>query len=118
MNSGPASVLPASSLVQLTGSLALVVGLIFALTWVVRRFHLATPRRSRAMSVMDELALGPRERIVLVQVGNSQVLLVVGVNGLTALTPLPTPVELPPAPANGGFADRLRDLMHRPGAAP
>jgi len=108
--------LPAASLLQLTATLLLVVALIFGITWVVKRFSLVTPRRSRAMSVIDELALSPRERVVLVQVGGSQVLLGVGANGLTALAPLAAPIDLPPAANAPGFAERLRDLMRRPGA--
>ena len=116
MNSAaPIAALPAGGLMQLTLSLLFIVGLIFGLTWLVRRFNLVTPRNSRAMSVLDELSLSPRERLVLVRVGDSQVLLGVGSNGLTALTPLPAPIELPPPAAMLSFADRMRDLVHRPG---
>ena len=68
MNNAPAAVLPAASLIQLALSLTVVVGLIFVITWLVKRFNLATPRASRAMSVLDEISLSPRERVVLVQV--------------------------------------------------
>jgi flagellar protein FliO/FliZ len=115
VNNAPAAVLPAASLIQLALSLTVVVGLIFVITWLVKRFNLATPRASRAMSVLDEISLSPRERVVLVQVGNAQVLVGVGINGLTALTPLSAPIELPPVANATSFADRLREFMHRPG---
>ena len=108
--------MPAAGLLQLTAMLLLVVALIFGITWVVKRFSLVTPRRSRAMSVLDELALSPRERVVLVQVGQSQLLLGVSPGGLTTLAPLAAPVDLPPAANAPGFAERLRELMRRPGA--
>jgi flagellar protein FliO/FliZ len=117
VNSAPATALPSGSLLQLTLSLTLVVALILVLTWLVKRFNLTTPRASRAMSVVDEIALSPRERVVLVQVGNAQVLVGVGVNGLTALMPLATPIDVPPAAGAASFADRLREFMHRPGAS-
>jgi flagellar protein FliO/FliZ len=117
MNAAPATALPAGSLLQLTLSLTLVVALIFVVTWLVKRFNLATPRASRTMSVIDEIALTPRERVVLVQVGNAQVLVGVGVNGLTALAPLATPIEVPPTTGGTSFAERLREFMHRPGAS-
>jgi flagellar protein FliO/FliZ len=107
--------LPAGGLMQLTLSLVCVVGLIFAITWLVKRFNLATPRNSRAMAVLDELALSPREKLVLVQVGDTQVLLGVGSNGLTQLTPLPSRIDMPPPAVTNSFAERLRALMQGPG---
>jgi flagellar protein FliO/FliZ len=110
--------LSAGSFAQLFLSLLLVVGLIFAISWVLKRFRLAAPRGRGQMSVIDELTLGPRERIVLVRVGDAQVLLGLGTGGLVALTPLATPIEVKDggvaAPA---FALRLRELMKRPGGA-
>lgn len=107
--------LPAGGLMQLTFSLVCVVGLIFAITWIVKRFNLATPRNSRAMAVLDELSLSPREKLVLVQVGDAQVLLGVGSNGLTPLTPLPSRIDLPPPAATVSFAERLRAAVQGQG---
>ena len=118
MTSAPvtAAQLPAAGVLQLTGSLLLVLALIFAITWAVKRLQLVRPRRSRSMSVLDELALSPRERVVLLQVGQSQWLLGVGPSGLTPLAPLSIPVELPADAAAPTFAERLRELLQRPGA--
>jgi flagellar protein FliO/FliZ len=112
---GPLSV---GSIAQLLLSLLLVVALIFAISWLLKRFRLAAPRGRGDMGVIDELALGPRERIVLVRVGEAQVLLGVGAGGVVALTPLATPIELKQAgTAAAPFALRLRELMKRPGGA-
>ena len=111
----PASAVPAGGLLQLTLSLIVVVTLIFAITWLVKQFNLAAPRSSRAMAIVDELTLGPRERLLLVRVGESQVLLGVGSGGVVALTPLPTAIIVPPAAPDAGFAARLREIMHRSG---
>jgi flagellar protein FliO/FliZ len=104
------------SLAQLTLSLLAIVALIFAISWALKRFKLTNLRGRGEITVIDELALGPRERIVLLEVGSSQVLVGIGAGGLVDLTPLSTPIVLKgvvPAPA---FADRLRDLMKRSGA--
>jgi flagellar protein FliO/FliZ len=61
------------------------------------------------------LALGPRERIVLVRVGDSQVLLGVAPGSVVGLTPLATPISIKSAAVGSAFADRLRELMKRPG---
>ena len=62
------------SVAQLTLSLAAIVALIFAVSWIVKRLKLGTPRSRGDIAVIDELALGPRERIMLVRVGDVQVL--------------------------------------------
>ena len=114
----PASPLSVGSLTQLTLSLIAIVALIFAIGWLLKRFKLNAPRGSRDSEVLDQLSLGPRERIVLVRIGEAQVLVGVGAGGIVALTPLAAPIVLKlgsPAPA---FADRLRDMMKRTGGSP
>jgi flagellar protein FliO/FliZ len=112
----PASPLSVSSVAQLTLSLFAVLALIFAISWALKRFKLAGPRGRGEIAVIDELALGPRERVVLLRVGESQVLIGVGAGGVVGLSPLATPVALTGAPPAVPFAERLRDLMRRPGA--
>jgi hypothetical protein len=52
---------------------------------------------------------------VLVRVGESQVLVGIGAGGLVPLTPLTAPIMLKAAAPAPAFADRMRDLMKRPG---
>jgi flagellar protein FliO/FliZ len=108
------------SLAQLTLSLLVVVGLIFAAAWLLKRLKLAGPRAGTGtgtLAVIDQLVLGPRERIVLVRVGEGQVLLGIGAGGLVPLTPLATPIacETSGAGASISFAERLREFVKRPG---
>ncbi len=121
MNGGVAqSGMPASagSLAQLTLSLLLILGLIFALSWALKRFKFAALRGRGAFTVVDELIVGPRERIVLVAIGDAQLLIGVGANGMVPLTPLPARIEVSSGiAAQPAFADRLRELMKRPGGA-
>ena len=111
----PASPLSAGSLAQLALSLVAIVALIFAISWLLKRFKLAGPRGRGDIAVIDELALGPRERIVLIRVGESQVLVGIGAGTLVGLTPLAAPLAVN-APSDAPvFADRLRDFMKRQG---
>jgi flagellar protein FliO/FliZ len=114
----PASPLSIGSLTQLTLSLVAIVALILALGWVLKRFKLAQPHGFGDMAVLEELKLGPRERILLIRVGEAQVLVGVGAGGVTPLTPLAVPIVLKPGKAAPPFAERLRDMMKRPGGAP
>lgn len=113
----PASPLSVSSLAQLTLSLAAIVALIFALSWVLKRFKMTAPRGRGDMAVLDEVAVGPRERVVLLRVGDTQVLIGIGSAGIVGLAPLATPIVLQAAAHTPAFAERLRDFMKRPGGA-
>ena len=77
----PASPLSVGSLAQLTLSLIAIVALILVISWALKRLKLAGPRGSGEIAVLDQLSVGPRERIVLVRVGESQVLVGIGAQG-------------------------------------
>jgi len=111
----PASPLSVGSLAQLTLSLIAIVALILAISWALKRLKLAGPRGSGEIAVIDELSVGPRERIVLVRVGEAQVLVGVGAGGVVPLTPLAVPIVLKGGTPAPPFAERLRDMMKRPG---
>jgi flagellar protein FliO/FliZ len=113
----PASPLSAGSLAQLTLSLIAIVALIFAISWVLKRFKVALPRGSADMAILDQVAVGPRERIALVRVGDAQVLVGIGAGGIVPLTPLATPISLRTAVSATPFAERLREMMKGPGGA-
>ena len=111
----PASPLSVGSLAQLTLSLIAVVVLILGLSWALKRLRVGAPKGRGAIAVLDELALGPRERIVLVRVGDLQVLLGVAPGSVVSLTPLAAPIAVADPASGPAFADRLREFMKRPG---
>jgi flagellar protein FliO/FliZ len=112
----PASPLSVGSLAQLTLSLAAIVALILIISWALKRLKLSGPRGSSGdIEVLDELRVGPRDRIVLIRVGDSQVLVGIGASGLVPLTPLTAPIALKGPGAVVGFAERLREIMKRSG---
>jgi flagellar biogenesis protein FliO len=53
----------------------------------------------------------------LIRVGDAQVLVGISAAGIVALSPLSTPIAITPAARPATFADRLRELMKRPGAS-
>ncbi len=114
-----ASPLSVSSLAQLTFSLLAILALIFAVAWLLKRLKLATPRGSNDIAVLQEMSVGPRERIALIRVGNAQVLIGITPSGITALQPLTVPIVFEPrAVSTPAFAQKLRDLMQRSGGSP
>jgi flagellar protein FliO/FliZ len=113
----PASPLSVGSLAQLTLSLVAIVALIFAISWLLKRFKVALPRGSGDMAVLDQVSIGPRERIALVRVGDQQVLVGIGAGGIVPLAPLANPISLSSGVRAPPFAERLRDMMKRPGGS-
>jgi flagellar protein FliO/FliZ len=110
-----ASPLSVGSLWQLGSSLFAIVALILVISWALKRLKLAGPRGSGEIAVVGELSVGPRDRILLIRVGESQVLVGISAAGFVPLTPLAAPIVLKGGPEMPPFAERLRDIMKRPG---
>jgi flagellar protein FliO/FliZ len=99
-------------LLQLAIGLLLVIGLIFLLAWVMRRVQRLGPAGGKLIQIVASQALSHRDRLVLVQVGDEQVLLGLTPGRITALHVLKNSVQVAdPEPASGEFAQRLMDLL-------
>lgn len=86
----------AGQLTQLVFGLLLVLGLIFFLAWLLRRVQQAGPAgKGQVIELIGSRALGPRDRLMLVQVGNEQILLGLSPGTITALHVLKEPVQVP-----------------------
>jgi len=103
-----------AQLAQLLLGLVLVVGLIFLLAWLVRRVQQVVPRGNQAIRLISSQALGPRDRLVLVQVGEEQVLLGLTPGRITPLHVMRQPVHAAESePAQPEFAQRLLELLNK-----
>ncbi|MFE0501515.1 flagellar biosynthetic protein FliO [Lysobacter soli] len=79
-------------------ALILVVSLILGLGWLAKRMPgFGRVAGGNGLRVVGSLSLGPRDRVVVVDVGGTQLLLGVGQNGMTTLHTLsePLPVAQP-----------------------
>lgn len=109
----PGSALPAaapSSAGSIGGAvlaLVLVVGLIVALGWFARRMPGIGGASNPALKVLGSLSLGPRERVVVVAVGDTQLLVGTGATGTRVLHTLDTPLPVPEAKPTPVFAQVL-----------
>ena len=100
-------------LTQLVLGLLLVLGVIFALAWLLRRVQQAGPRQGQVIELISSRALGARDRLVLVQVGNEQILLGLTPGRITPLHVLKEPVQVPGTaqPATPEFSKRLMEIL-------
>ncbi|MFP5300836.1 flagellar biosynthetic protein FliO [Cobetia sp. SIMBA_158] len=140
-DTGHSSPLGAASLVNTGLALAAVIGVILLLAWLMKTLGGAQTLRSNriALRPLARLALGHKQSLVVVAVGNQQLLLGVGPAGITSLGELtaengglvpaddgstPNDASLAsPASATGGsgaaagFAELLRDRLARRSSA-
>lgn len=100
-----------ASLGEVALALALVVAAIVILAWVLRRVQrgIAAAGSSR-LRVVASLALGPRERLVVVDAAGTQLLLGVTPAGISRLHELSDPLVVA-APSPNDFAQRLRQAL-------
>lgn len=108
------SPLSAMSLLQTIMGLVLVLGCIVLVAWLLKRttsFHTAANGKMR---VIAGLPLGTRERAVLVQIGDEQLLLGVTPQQVNILYKLDKPL---PADSSerADFAGKLRQIMQQRG---
>ncbi len=100
-----------SSMLRVTAGLALVLVLFFLLLRVLRRMQPGLAAGRADLRVVASLALSPRERLLLVQVGEQQLLLGAGAQGLQCLHVLPQPLAARAGSGPGSaapFAEWLR----------
>jgi flagellar protein FliO/FliZ len=115
------SAVGAGSLLQAGFGMAVVVGLIFLCAWLARRFGLQRLGGGQHVKVVSSAMVGQRERVVVIEVANTWVVLGVTANQVNTLHTLPaqtTPSDshaaAPPAGAHGPvelFARKLRESL-------
>ncbi len=106
--------LPAAAEPAIAGLLQVVLGLLVILlliggtAWLLRRFTHFQATAQGNMKILGGLPLGPRERVVLIQVGEKQLLVGVAPGRVQTLHVLEQPLVFGPDKQTGlGFAERL-----------
>ena len=102
-----------SDIAQLLASLAVILGLIVLLAWVLRRVNGAPSTSRQLIQMQAGLNLGSRERVLLLQVGETQILVAATPGRISKLHVFDQPVPLAPQPsdqAGSGFAELLTKL--------
>jgi flagellar protein FliO/FliZ len=103
------------SLLRVSGGLLVVLLVMILLFWLMKRTRLLKPTGQADMKVLGSLAVGQRERIVLAQVGEAQVLVGVAPGQVNSLYVLQTPVVLDPGEKldSKSFVERLEGLLNK-----
>jgi flagellar protein FliO/FliZ len=116
---GSASVAPspvsAGGLFQMLFALLVVLAAIFALAWLLKRFGPTQMGPGGAMKVLGGVSVGPRERLVLVEVGETWLIVGVAQGQVNTVHTMARPVDFTPQstgiPSSSSFAERLKQML-------
>lgn len=115
----PPPAVSSGSIVQIIFSLLLVLAAIVLVAWMLRRMNLAQQGSAGNLKVVGGVAIGQRERVVLVEIDDTWLVVGVGPGQIRTLHTLPKPAEgdsvaaMKPAPADGKFAALLSSVAGR-----
>ncbi|MDH5444607.1 MAG: flagellar biosynthetic protein FliO [Gammaproteobacteria bacterium] len=113
--SGPLKTEPvgAGDFLQMFFGLLLVLGIIFGMAWFIRRMGSFQQVSHGALRILGGVSLGQRERIVLVQVGDKQLLIGLAPGQIRTLHVLEQSVTSNSIKQEQGssFADRLQSVL-------
>ena len=97
-----------AELFRMIGSFALVLALMAALLWALRRLQsrMNSQNSGRRLQIIETVSVGPRQKIALIRVGTPEVLVGITPTQMTSLGQLPEGSHISQAahatpPANG-----------------
>lgn len=104
-----------SALLETLLGLFMVLGCIAFLAWLLRRTNRFQSSANGEMKIITSLALGPRQRAVLLQVGEQQILLGVTAQSVQTLHILETPLKSSTikGDTNPSFAQKFQQIMQQ-----
>lgn len=107
---------PPVMLGQVFLGLLLVVGMILGMAWLLKRMGGGGYAQGKSMKVVAALSLGAREKAVLVQVGDKQMMLGVAPGRVNCLHVFDEPIVPPPTDSEGShtsgeFAGRFKEVL-------
>ncbi len=110
---------PFISLLQVLLGLGIVLAVIAGTAWLLKRLGPGQTSPAGAMRVVGGVAIGPKERVVLVDVGDTRLVLGVAPGHVSTLHQMPRPADEPAspeiAPLANLFEDKLQGLLRRKG---
>lgn len=117
----PSSPVSFGAMLQVLLGLALVLAAVAGSAWLLRRLAPGQTGAGGAMKIVGGLAVGPKERVVLVEIGETWLVLGVAAGQVTALHTLDRLEGLAGAKeapgGERGFSVWLKDVMSRRDAA-
>ena len=114
--SGVASIDPFSteSLLRMFGGLLLVLILVVCLIWGLKKFRYLPAGSGGSIQLIGTLPLGQREKVVVVQLGDEQLVLGVSAGRIDCLHALKNPISIDPKlSASNSFSETLKCVLDK-----
>jgi flagellar protein FliO/FliZ len=93
-------------------SLFVVIGVIVALGWLYSRSRFMSGGGADLITIVASRALGPKERLLVIEVGEQQILVGMTATSANTLHVLEKPIQAAEkTPASGSFAARLKSAL-------
>ncbi|MGB5256523.1 MAG: flagellar biosynthetic protein FliO, partial [Woeseiaceae bacterium] len=96
-------------------SMLFLVAVIVVLGWLYSRSRFVGSGNNDAINVVATRALGPKERLLIVEVADQQLLVGMTATAVQTLHVFDKPVAITKSPAPAGFAGRLRTALQEIG---
>ena len=109
----PSSLFTGDYLLQVIGSFVVVILLLIGVLVLLRRFNGVSSQMSGNMRVISSVGVGQRERVVLLQVGEEQILVGVGPGNVRKIHAFDEPVVEPSTSTTPSFSDVWKVAMGR-----
>lgn len=93
------------------GGLALIVALIYGCAWLMKRVGGGHFGAAGGMKIIAGISVGPREKVLLLEVGEQQVLVGVAPGRVSHLQTFPEPVITSTSSDNTAFADKFKSML-------
>lgn len=120
LSSGTAELTGMAAMGKMAFALLLIIAVIFACTWLLRRLGMGRGASGQQLRVVAGKAVGNREKVVIVEVEDTWLVLGVTSNSINKLHQLPARASTPPATGNAPdnpfakrFAAALKQNMQR-----
>lgn len=117
----PSPVISTEHTLQMIGGLLVVLTIILSITWLLKRFSLLPTTPSSTLKVVSATAVGQRERVVVVEIQDTWLVLGVApghVNKLYSLSkPVSTSEKISTSPVTESeFSVKLNENIHKSNA--
>ena len=106
----------ASSVLQVLLGLGVVLGMVFVAAWAIRRFNPNVAPGSGALRIVAGTAVGNRERVLLLEVNDTWLVVGVAPGRVSQIHSMPRPENFPVGQTPGapsGFAVWLKQTLER-----
>lgn len=105
------AVIGSDEILNMGTSLILIVAVIFVVAWLYKKIQGTSHNNGGHIRVLAAQPLGPKERVIVVEIAGQQLVLGVTANQIQMLHVLQQALDTDSSSLQSGFAERLRTII-------